>query len=96
MFLLLSLFFRVRQQTSGFSVGYVFFTVFPSSHHQLHKDHVEVYQENKTASRVFVAINIKRYDVGEHEKSVEGKRGEALKPIKARVISGLFPDSYSK
>ena len=31
----------------------------------------------KTASRVFLDNNIKRYDVGEHEKSVEGKRGKA-------------------
>ena len=35
------------------------------------------YQGNKTALRVFLDNNIKFYDVGEHEKSVEGKRGKA-------------------
>ena len=32
---------------------------------------------NKTALRVFLDNNIKRYDVGEYEKSVVGKRGKA-------------------
>ena len=36
-----------------------------------------VYEGNKTASRVFLDNNIKRYDVGKHEKSVDRKRSEA-------------------
>ena len=31
---------------------------------------------DKTASLVFLDHNIKHYDVGEHEESVEGKRGK--------------------
>ena len=38
---------------------------------------LKLYIVNTTALLLFLENNIKRYDVGEHEKSVEGKRGKA-------------------